>query len=183
MSKFILILISIYLAYYAGNIIYDLFLKKNMIRAIDGNEEFSLVDFEEGNRDNLITVGIEDVEDLNTPKSFSKSDFDLDICLSYDREKLNFWRARFESEENIDAFESAATPEPAHEKWSETDKHTDFEKHHDEPKLHEEQIQSEQLRQKKVNNERWLTMLNAAETNVQMISNENGHKVYQSVAM
>lgn len=154
-----------------------------MIRAMDGNEEFSLVDFEEGNRDNLITVGIEDVEGLNTPKSFSKSDFDLDVCQSDDREKLNFWRARFESEENIDAFESAATPEPDHDNWTETDNHSAFEKQHDESKLYAEQIQSEQLRQKKVNDERWLIMLNAAETTVQMISNENGHKVYQSVAM
>jgi hypothetical protein len=45
MLKYSFILLVAYFLYYAGNIVYDLFLKKEKIVHTDATEEFSLADF------------------------------------------------------------------------------------------------------------------------------------------
>lgn len=45
MIKYSLILLGLYFLYYAGNILYDLFLRKEKIIHVDLTEEFSLGDF------------------------------------------------------------------------------------------------------------------------------------------
>ena len=69
MIKFSLLLLTAYVLYYAGNIIYDLFLKKENTTHQEESEVFSLLDFT-NEKENPTMVGIEDVETLNMPRFF-----------------------------------------------------------------------------------------------------------------
>lgn len=177
MTKFLIILLALYIFYYIGNIVYDLFMKKESTLVTEEIDVFSLVEFEEQNRDAVTTVGIEDVENLNTPKSFNKNEFPVDTEISEEREDIEVWRRRFESEQNIDSFDlDAVESEVVH---NVTNAVTATE--NAEPEL-VDQVNTEDTNKilRKINKEKWYQMLNDAETTVQMISNTNGHKVYQA---
>lgn len=177
MTKFLIILLALYIFYYIGNIVYDLFVKKESTLVTEEIDVFSLVEFEEQNRDAVTTVGIEDVESLNTPKSFNKKEFPVDTEISEEREDIEVWRRRFESEQNIDSFDlDAVESEVVH---NVTNAVTATE--NAEPEL-VDQVNTEDTNKipRKINKEKWYQMLNDAETTVQMISNTNGHKVYQA---
>ena len=176
MTKFLIILLALYILYYIGNIVYDLFLKKESTVATEEIDVFSLVDFEEQNRVAITTVGIEDVENLNTPKSFNKKEFQMDTEISEEREDIEVWRQRFESEQNIDSFDSGIL-EPVGDD-NNFDDEIGTERNEADLRDEAESIANQNLR--KSNNDRWFQMLNDAETTVQMISNTNGHKVYQA---
>ena len=109
-----------YVLYYAGNIIYDLFLKKAPNTNQEESEVFSLSDFTDKKEDAKI-VGIEDVENLNTPKSFTKKEV-IPKPSSEDEERLSLdeLRQRFESEQDLDDISDS---EP--EKKKETPKEKD----------------------------------------------------------
>lgn len=154
MEKIVIIITVLYLLYYGGNIIYDLFLKKEIIVITDETEEFTLSDFADQNKEEVQGVGIEDVENLNTPKSFTANSEVISIKDDSPEERpdMDRWREKFEAEENIDQYDShpqAPITNPKEEKP--ISKSTD-----------------------------WRKMLNLAETSVQVIANNNGHKVYQS---
>jgi hypothetical protein len=70
MLKYSLILIGIYVLYYGGNIVYDLFLKEKT--AVTDEEEFSLVSFAKTESPPESRIEIDDVENIRTPKSFQK---------------------------------------------------------------------------------------------------------------
>lgn len=187
MTKFIIILLALYILYYIGNIVYDLFLKKESAVNSEENEDFYLLDFEELNEVNVKTIGIEDVENLNTPKSFTKRELPVETMLSEERQNMDHWRERFESEQNIDAFDDEKVIVPTKEKKIEVPK-LKFEERLDPLIDDDERIQNQQseavnLAIKKFNSDRWKKMLNLAETNVQLIKNIDGYKVYQSYAM
>ena len=148
MIKFSLLLLTAYVLYYAGNIIYDLFLKKEVTTHHEESEVFSLSDFT-NEKENPTTVGIEDVETLNMPKSFNKKEI-IPQFSSPNEEILSLeeLRQRFESEQDLDDF-----PEVQPEK------------------------EREALKEKDSN---WQNILNLSETMVQLVSNIDGHKVYQS---
>ena len=148
MIKFSLLLLTAYVLYYAGNIIYDLFLKKAATTNQEESEVFSLSDFTDEKEDAKI-VGIEDVENLNTPQSFTKKEI-IPKLSSEDEERLSLdeLRQRFESEQDLDDISDS---EP--EKKKETPKEKDS---------------------------NWQNILNLSETMVQLVSNIDGHKVYQS---
>ena len=57
MIKFSLLLLTAYVLYYAGNIIYDLFLKKENTTHQEESEVFSLLDFT-NEKENPTMVGI-----------------------------------------------------------------------------------------------------------------------------
>ena len=120
MIKFSLLLLTAYVLYYAGNIIYDLFLKKAPNTNQEESEVFSLSDFTDKKEDAKI-VGIEDVENLNTPKSFTKKEV-IPKPSSEDEERLSLdeLRQRFESEQDLDDISDS---EP--EKKKETPKEKD----------------------------------------------------------
>lgn len=102
MIKFSLLLLTAYVLYYAGNIVYDLFLKKATTTNHEESEVFSLSDFTDEKEDATV-VGIEDVENLNMPKSFIKKE--IMPQLSSDNEErlsLDELRQRFESEQDLD---------------------------------------------------------------------------------
>lgn len=176
MTKFLIILLALYFLYYIGNIVYDLFLKKESTVATEEIDVFSLVDFEEQNRVAITTVGIEDVENLNTPKSFNKKEFQIDTEISEEREDIEVWRQRFESEQNIDSFDSGTLEYVGDD--NNLDEVIVAERNEADLRDEADGIANQNLR--KINNDRWFQMLNDAETTVQMISNTNGHKVYQA---
>ena len=113
-------LLTAYVLYYAGNIIYDLFLKKAPNTNQEESEVFSLSDFTDKKEDAKI-VGIEDVENLITPQSFTKKEV-IPKPSSEDEERLSLdeLRQRFESEQDLDDISDS---EP--EKKKETPKEKD----------------------------------------------------------
>ena len=119
MIKFSLLLLTVYVLYYAGNIVYDLFLKKATTTNQEESEVFSLSDFSE--TEDAKNIGIEDVENLNTPKSFTKKEV-IPKPSSEDEERLSLdeLRQRFESEQDLDDISDS---EP--EKKKETPKEKD----------------------------------------------------------
>ena len=137
-----------YVLYYAGNIIYDLFIKKEATIHQEESEIFSLSDLTDKKEDPKV-VGIEDVENLNTPQSFTKKEI-IPKSSSEDEERLSLdeLRQRFESEQDLNDISDS---EPEKEK--------------------------EALKEKDSN---WQNILNLSETMVQLVSNIDGHKVYQS---
>ena len=180
MTKFLIILIALYVLYYVANIVYDLFVKKESTLITEESDVFSLAEFAEQNRGDVATVGIEDVENLNTPKSFNKREFPINSELSEEREDIEVWRQRFESEQNIDSFDSdSVKPEVldnvSDEETGKEDNETEF--------LRQENSEETNKIFRKVDNVKWHQMLNDAETTVQLISNKNGHKVYQALAI
>ena len=158
MGKFTIIIIIFYILYYAGNIIYDLFLKNETVVKNEETEEFSLMEFSEEHKDDVKDIGIEDVENLNMPNSFTKRELSPSpIEESEERQDMDYWREKFESEQNIDSFHQNNEVIPS----------SGNEETHSIPN--------------KTNKDKWHQLLNLAETSVQLISNNNGHKIYQSM--
>lgn len=158
MTKFAAIVLALYFLYYAGNMIYDLFLKKDFTVKNEATEEFSLMEFSEEYKDDVKDIGIEDVENLNMPNSFTKRELaPSPIEESEEREDIDYWREKFESEQNIDSFHQNNEVIPS----------SGNEETHSIPN--------------KTNKDKWHQLLNLAETSVQLISNNDGYKIYQSM--
>jgi ABC-type multidrug transport system fused ATPase/permease subunit len=171
MAKFIIILLVLYVIYYIGNIVYDLFIKKGNSLITEESDVFSITEFEEQNRDEVTSVGIEDVENLNTPKSFNKREFPINEKPSEERQNIDVLRQRFESEQNIDSFDPSAINQNNEEEEDQSETHDD--KEIESPK-------EDQVLAKKANKEMFDNFLNLAETLVQLVSNNKGHKVYNA---
>ena len=168
MIKISLCILAVYLIYYAGNILYDLFLKKERETYKEETEEFSLSEISEQYEASAMNIGIEDVENLNTPKSFSKNQIHFNYTEGKDeRQDLEYLREKFESEQDLD--------EPVQNKTENT---KDF------PSTNEDNQSSVQMESapsiQKSNKDKWHQMLNLAETSVQLIANNDGYKTYQS---
>lgn len=102
MIKFSLLLLTVYVLYYAGNIVYDLFLKKTTTTNQEESEIFSLSDFTNEKKD-VTVVGIEDVENLTMPKSFTQKEIVPKLSEgNEERPSLEELRQRFESEQDLD---------------------------------------------------------------------------------
>ena len=183
MTTFLIILIALYTLYYVGNIIYDLFLKTQSTVKTNDNEIFSLAEFEEENRSEVKTVGIEDVENLTTPKSFYIKQFPIEIVKSEERQDIDDYRRRFESEQNIDSFDektSLEQPEKIIEEVEENLENEFEEELHNEEVNQLENIEEHLLKIEKASNNYWENVLNIASSSVQLVQNLNGHKVYHS---
>ncbi|WP_027384942.1 hypothetical protein [Epilithonimonas caeni] len=173
MLKYLSILLVIYFLYYAGNILYDLFLKKEKISQTDTTEEFSLGDFAENNAQAPNMVGIEDVENINTPNSFLKNQFQSQNAPIEDEPKIEDLRRRFEAEQDID--NATPTDVPSEEIQTETpEKEIYFESEKDDGASANN---NEETSRKKND---WKSLLKLSETTVHMIANYDGQKVYHS---
>lgn len=76
MGKFVLIVIAVYVLYYTGMIIYDLFIKKDPVKEDDSVEtELAFQDLSEEIEENVKSVNIDDVEEINAPSSFNSEEF------------------------------------------------------------------------------------------------------------
>ena len=177
MLKYSLILLGAYFLYYAGNIVYDLFLKKEKTVHTDATEEFSLADFAQSENLPPSSIGIEDVENIRTPKSYLKSEipttqFQNTFEENSDLEEL---RRRFESEQDLDGFDQLEEPIKNTTENTEVIQSKNKENH-------QNQMQEEQaLSIQKSNRNKWHQLLNLAETSVQMISHNDGYKIYHSI--
>lgn len=175
MTKLVLIIIVIYTAYYAGNILYDLFLNNTSPINLQESDHISIHEFEKEQRSEPAIIGIEDVENLQTPKSFSKINFQLSIDENMeDRMDIDYWRDMFETEQSMEDFtELKLSGNPV----TESD-------HYEEGIVKEtSNVTTDMLASMKIQNRKqWHQLMNMAETTVQLISNENGYKVYHSSA-
>ena len=177
MLKYSLILLAVYFLYYAGNIVYDLFLKKEKLVETDNIEEFSLGDFAHSENHSPTPIGIEDVENIRTPKSFLKSEIPIVQTQNTFEENsdLEDLRRRFESEQDLDGFDQLEEPIKNTTENTEVIQSKNNENHQDQ--IQEEQASSIQ----KSNRNKWHQLLNLAETSVQMISHNDGYKIYHSI--
>ena len=187
---------AVYLMYYAGNIIYDLFLKKERDTYKEQTEEFSLSEISEQYEDLTATIGIEDVENLTTPKSYNKNPIHSDYTEGKEeRQDLDHLRELFESEQDLDEFENPSMKDftetenqPYSEKAELSEESLDQnEKLSNETKSQkpDEVIQQNPITVKEDQEasriKEWKAMLNLSETLVQLVANHDGYKVYQSI--
>ncbi len=177
MLKYSLILLAAYFLYYAGNIVYDLLLKKEKTIPTDATEEFSLADFAQSESLPPSSVGIEDVENIRTPKSFLKSEIPISQAQNAFEENPNLdeLRRRFESEQDLDGFDQLEESVKNTTENTEAIQSKNNENHQDQNQ--EETSSSIQ----KSNKNKWHQLLNLAETSVQMISHNDGYKIYHSI--
>ena len=177
MLKYSFILLAVYFLYYAGNVVYDLFLKKEKTVHTDDTEEFSLADFAQSESLPPSSVGIEDVENIRTPKSFLKSEIPTAQAQNTFEENpdLEELRRRFESEQDLDGFDDVEKPIKNVTENTESIQSKNNENHQNQ--IQEEQVSSIQ----KSNRNKWYQLLNLAETSVQMISHNDGYKIYHSI--
>ncbi|WP_292008882.1 hypothetical protein [Chryseobacterium sp.] len=177
MIKYSLILLAAYFLYYAGNILYDLFLKKDKITHVDLAEEFSLGGFAQSNAKPPSRIGIEDVENLSTPKSFLKKELDFQRPSSTDQQPdLEEMRKRFEAEQDIDDLPAPVNDTTAApEEESQPDNTSQPQDMPDKPVEHSKQEKAEPKKS------HWKELLNLSETTVQLVANYDGQKVYHSV--
>lgn len=166
MTQIIISIVTFYLLYYAGNIIYDLFLKKDIFKKQDETEEYSLTEFVEKIPNETKEITIDDVENIKTPNSFSIKEFSQVIEEELDENRnLDYWRNKFESEKDIDSFDEISDSEDL-EEISMT-----------------EQIETDQKpeTQHQSYEKQFYQFLNLAETSIQVLSDYDGYKVYQSI--
>ena len=158
MIKLSLILVTIYIVYYAGIIVFDLFFQKEKVIITDVSEEFSLADMQ---KEEAISIGIEDVESMITPKTFeTKAEF---FETSSDTEAdIEVLRKKFEAEEELD--KTSPISELIKEEKDIVPK--------------EEEIAESENQQ---NNADWKSLMKLSETSVQMVANYEGQMVYHSI--
>lgn len=166
---------TVYLVYYAGNILYDLFLKKENEVYKEETEEFSLSEISEQYENLTKNVGIEDVENLSTPKSFNKNVFHPDTMEGKEeRQDLEHLRKQFESERDIDNFQNDEKIEEEQPKLSEALSG------HTQETIPDQNTAERNLMATQNNRKKFRDLLNLAETSVQLISHQDGYKIYQS---
>jgi hypothetical protein len=168
MGKLTLIIGLLYFLYYAGNTIYDLFLKKtHTVAGTDHSEEFSIGDSTED--ENPQNVSIDEVENLKTPSSFSSKTFNSNEEQDIDTQAdIEHWRRKFEQEQDMDNYDAGKNS-------SETIK--------EKPSGKIQENTKEKPKSPQDTGINWKTLLNKAETQVQMLSNIDGYKVYKTLAV
>ncbi|MFN3773455.1 MAG: hypothetical protein ACK4RY_09450 [Cloacibacterium normanense] len=126
-------------------------------------EEFSLANISKNIESEIATISIDEVEVLKTPKSFIKTvNQEVESAINVIEDiDLVVLREKFEAEENLENFEF---PNNATLKQSLNNKENkDARKNITDLKTH------------------FQNLLNLAETNVQMIANQDGSRIYQSI--
>ena len=196
MIKISLCILAVYLMYYAGNIGYDLFLKKENEIYKDEADEFSLSEISEQYQDSAQNIGIEDVENINTPKSFSKNQIlSNSIEGKEERQDLEYLREQFESEQDLDEPNNPSKKDSAENEYQphpeKTDSNDDYVEQNQKissekeiPELNEVTQQSQisvDIDKENTRIKEWKKMLNLSETMVQLVANQNGYKTYQSI--
>lgn len=173
MIKFSLGIITVYMFYYAGNIIYDLFFKISKVQNSDDTEEFTLEDFVDKSIEKPNIIGIEDVENIITPRSFNKNEI---LSGSNSQEEINIdeLRKRFEEEEDID--NSYSLKENTDENLNVLNE-----------EVYRNSYQSEILSQSIFKDNvfdsediKWRNLMKLSETSIQLVANYDGQKVYHS---
>lgn len=99
MGKVFGIIAVMYILYYAGNIIYDLFIKKDNTVASDQSEDFAIGDIP----DDLQNVVIDDVENIRTPTSFNIISNNDDMEENDTKPDEASWTKKYEEENRMNS--------------------------------------------------------------------------------
>lgn len=111
MGKVILITGILYFLYYAGNVVYDLFIKKPIVVQNENEGEIiSLGTIMENEPEMVRNIREEEVEELNTPNSYQ-----LDDELLFSDNDQNNHKNRFEEENEIEQFSTTDIQEASTE--------------------------------------------------------------------
>ncbi|MGC4130246.1 MAG: hypothetical protein QM564_11985 [Bergeyella sp.] len=165
MNSIYLIILVAYFLYYAGNIVYDGFLKTEKELGKEDVQEYSIGDMPEKMDENVSNIEIDDVENINTPKSFHKREVVNSENIDEDNNEVDLdkWRESFEAERELENFEN----EILNQNIASEDKA-------EEPE--EKSSGSSKLKPKKINIQK---LMKDAETKIQMIANHDGYKTYK----
>ena len=157
--KFIPIILGLYFLYYMGMVIYDLFLKKEkVVEAENSEQNYSISDFAQQNKETPVVVGIEDVENIRTPKSYEEIQEPF-LSATDENQDIEKLKSKYEDENNLEEEEMKIAENKI------------------EP---EEQIENKNpsIADKPISNLKIKDILNHINTKVKMVANYDGQKVY-----
>ena len=157
--KFIPIILGLYFLYYVGMVIYDLFLKKEkVVEAENSEQNYSISDFAQQNKETPVVVGIEDVENIMTPKSYEEIQEPF-LSATDENQDIEKLKSKYEDENKLDEEEM----EIAENKI--------------EPEVQTEN-KNPSIADKPISNLKIKDILNHINTKVKMVANYDGQKVY-----
>lgn len=151
--KFIPIILGLYFLYYVGMVIYDLFLKKEkVVEAENSEQNYSISDFAQQNKETPVVVGIEDVENIRTPKSYEKIQEPF-LSATDENQDIEKLKNKYEDENKLEE---------------------------EEMEIAEEQTENKNpsIADKPISNLKIKDILNHINTKVKMVANYDGQKVY-----
>lgn len=149
MGKFTLGIVVVYILYYAGNIIYDLYIRKEKIVETDEATEYAMEDVSNQSEEYIQNVIIDDVENIRMPQSFEREENILE-----EPQNLEGLQKKYEEENEIEQIndEEISQQEIQEEKTSIVDR----------------AIQSTNL----------INILSEINSRVKVVANYDGQKVY-----
>jgi hypothetical protein len=157
--KFIPIILGLYFLYYVGMVIYDLFLKKEkVVEAENSEQNYSISDFAQQNKETPVVVGIEDVENIRTPKSYEEIQEPF-LSATDENQDIEKLKNKYEDENKLEEEEM----EIAENKI--------------EPEMQTEN-KNPSIADKPISNLKIKDILNHINTKVKMVANYDGQKVY-----
>ena len=151
--KFIPIILGLYFLYYVGMVIYDLFLKKEkVVEAENSEHNYSISDFAQQNKETPVVVGIEDVENIRTPKSYEEIQEPF-LSATDENQDIEKLKSKYEDENKLEE---------------------------EEMEIAEEQTENKNpsIADKPISNLKIKDILNHINTKVKMVANYDGQKVY-----
>jgi hypothetical protein len=151
--KFIPIILGLYFLYYMGMVIYDLFLKKEkVVEAENSEQNYSISDFAQQNKETPVVVGIEDVENIRTPKSYEEIQEPF-LSATDENQDIEKLKNKYEDENKLEE---------------------------EEMEIAEEQTENKNpsIADKPISNLKIKDILNHINTKVKMVANYDGQKVY-----
>ena len=151
--KFIPIILGLYFLYYVGMVIYDLFLKKEkVVEAENSEQNYSISDFAQQNKEIPVVVGIEDVENIRTPKSYEEIQEPF-LSATDENQDIEKLKNKYEDENKLEE---------------------------EEMEIAEEQTENKNpsIADKPISNLKIKDILNHINTKVKMVANYDGQKVY-----
>ena len=157
--KFIPIILGLYFLYYVGMVIYDLFLKKEkVVEAENSEQDYSISDFAQQNKETPVVVGIEDIENIRTPKSYEEIQEPF-LSATDENQDIEKLKNKYEDENKLEEEEM----EIAENKI--------------EPEVQTEN-KNPSIADKPISNLKIKDILNHINTKVKMVANYDGQKVY-----
>lgn len=179
MGKLLIIIFGLYALYYTGNIIYDLFLKKQPgIKEETDERTYSIQAFADESKAEPVSVGIDETETLQTPgNSFtiSEEEFNSTRGQEPDFERM---REKYEKEQEAEKPFEKQEPESKEEKglFSSTN-----EPEPDEAPKFKETVKLETRfipKEIPADDDSFNDIINQAKTKVQVLTSLEGYKVY-----
>lgn len=157
--KFIPIILGLYFLYYVGIVIYDLFLKKEkVVEAENSEQNYSISDFAQQNKETPVVVGIEDVENIRTPKSYEEIQEPF-LSATDENQDIEKLKNKYEDENKLEEEEMEIA-----ENKTESEEQTEN--------------KNPSIADKPISNLKIKDILNHINTKVKMVANYDGQKVY-----